>query len=233
MAIRPDVMLTGKTIIDEPHIGSFPELWVRARGPINPGPYAMNLQSERVGKETQPCDPYGNVFNLCGGERWYVVHTQPRREYRAQTQLAVQGFRSFLPQQRKTVRHARKLKTVSAPFFPRYLFVALDLSRDRWRSVNGTFGVASLVMGKEFPVAVPSGVVEGLGAACTADGHLRLGEALGLGDRVRVLSGPFADLVGELTRIDGVGRVTVLLRLLGGDVPVSISRVALMLARAA
>jgi KOW motif len=88
-------------------------------------------------------------------------------------------------------------------------------------------------MGKEFPVAVPSGVVEGLGAACTTDGHLRLDEALGLGDRVRVLSGPFADLVGELTRIDGAGRVTVLLRLLGGDVPVSIARVALMPARAA
>src|SRR5687768_12928093 len=62
-----------------------------------------------------------------GGHRWYVVFTQPNREFHAQMQLAAQGFRSFVPRYRKTVRHARKLKTVSAPFFPRYLFVALDL----------------------------------------------------------------------------------------------------------
>lgn len=181
----------------------------------------------------QPFDPYGNAFNLCGGERWYVVHTQPHREFGAQTQLAAQGFRTFLPLHRKTVRHARKLKTVSAPFFPRYLFVALDLDRDRWRSVNGTFGVASLVMGNELPVAIPSGVVEALRATCTADGHLRSGLVLGVGDRVRVLTGPFTDLVGELARIDGAARVTVLLQLLGGEVPVSIPRVALMPACAA
>jgi transcriptional antiterminator RfaH len=88
-------------------------------------------------------------------------------------------------------------------------------------------------MGKEFPVALPSGVVEVLGAACTADGHLRLGEALSPGDRVWVLSGPFADSVGELTRIDGADRVTMLLGLLGGDVLVSIGRVALIWACAA
>jgi transcription antitermination factor NusG len=154
-------------------------------------------------------------------------------EFRAQTQPAARGFRSFLPLHRKTARHARTRRMVSAPFFPGYLFLVLDLSRDRWRSVNGTFGVARLVMGKEFPVAVPPGVVESLGAACTADGHQRLGELLGLGDRVRVLSGPFADWVGELTRIDGAARVVVLLRLLGGNVPVSIPRGALMVARAA
>jgi transcriptional antiterminator RfaH len=88
-------------------------------------------------------------------------------------------------------------------------------------------------MGERFSVATPFGVVEGLGAACTADGHLHPGSVLGVGDRVRVLTGPFADLVGELARIDGVARVTVLLRLLGGEVPVSVPRVALMPVRAA
>ncbi len=202
-------------------------------GPTRPAPPATERPSEPLAAPAPPHRPCRDVFNVCGGERWYVVQSQPHREFRAQWQLAAQGFRTFLPLLRKSVRHARKLKTVSAPFFPRYLFVALDLSRDRWRSVNGTFGVASLVMGEEFPAAVPSGVVEGLGAACTADGHLRLGEDLGVGERVRVLSGPFADLVGELARIDGAGRVTVLLRLMGGEVPVSIARLALMPARAA
>src|SRR2546430_1503971 len=83
---------------------------------------------------------------LADGERWYVVHTLPLCEGRAQIQLENQSFRTFLPKRHKTIRHARKLSTVEAAFFPRYLFVALDLTRHQWRSVNGTFGVASLVM---------------------------------------------------------------------------------------
>src|SRR5262245_51476055 len=54
------------------------------------------------------------------GERWYVAYTQPHREARAQAHLVFQGFRTFLPHNRKTVRHARKLRTVSSPLFPRY-----------------------------------------------------------------------------------------------------------------
>jgi hypothetical protein len=30
--------------------------------------------------------------------------------------------------------------------FPRYMFMILDLPRDRWRSVNGTYGVDRLLM---------------------------------------------------------------------------------------
>jgi transcriptional antiterminator RfaH len=169
-----------------------------------------------------------NRISLTAGERWYVVHTLPHRELQAERQLAAQGFRPFLPRQRKTVRHARKLRTVNAPFFPRYLFVALDLSRDRWRSVNGTFGVARLVTGEDYPLPVPVGLVEGLIAACNADGNLQLCGALMLGQPVRVVTGPFAALIGAIGRFDGGGRVQVLLQLLGGTVPVQIGREALM-----
>ena len=165
---------------------------------------------------------------LATGERWYVVQTLPNRELNARVQLEAQGFRTFLPRYAKSVRHARKLMTVSAPFFLRYLFVALDLGRDRWRSVNGTFGVARLVMGDQYPMPVPSGVVENLQASCGADGHLQLADRLAVGERVRLLGGPFADMVGKLARLDGGGRVQVLLQLLGGEVSVSVARATLM-----
>ena len=172
-------------------------------------------------------------LRLTCGDRWYVVYAQPNREFRAQIQLAAQGFHTFLPRYRKTVRHARKLMTVSAPFFQRYLFVALDLSRDQWRSVNGTFGVTSLVTDGTFPRPVPHGVVESLFDASDSDGFLNLGDALNLGERVRLLTGPFADLIGELVRFDGSRRVRVLLQLLGGVVATSIDRGDLVPVRAA
>ena len=80
---------------------------------------------------------------------------------------------------------------------------------------------------------MPVGIVESLSATCTAAGFIDLSEQFAIGDRVRLLTGPFADLVGELARVDSAGRVTVLLKLLGGEVPVSVERSALMPAKAA
>lgn len=174
-----------------------------------------------------------NLSRLTGGDRWYVVYSQPHREFYTQTQLAAQGFRTFLPRYRKTVRHARKLTTVSAPFFNRYLFVSLDLSRDQWRSVRGTFGVTSLISDGMFPIPVPQGIVESLIGIADADGFVTPGEGLHPGDRVRILAGPFAEQIGELVRLDGARRVRVLLQLLGGAVAVSMERDQLMSARAA
>ncbi len=177
--------------------------------------------------------PKERPSRLTEGGRWYVVYSQPHREFYAQKQLAAQGFETFLPYYRKTRRHARKLSTVNAPFFNRYLFVSLDLSRDRWRSIYGTFGVSSLISDGAFPVSVPQGVVESLLGVSDENGLMNLGDALQIGEHVRVLNGPFADLVGELVRLDGARRARVLLQLLGGSVAVSLDRGDLASARAA
>lgn len=184
-------------------------------------------------KEHVPAVAGAHVPRVSEGRRWYVVYTHPHREARAATQLAAQGFQTFLPRYRKTIRHARKLVTVSAPFFPRYLFVALDLKRDLWRSVNGTFGVVSVIMGEKLPCPIPDGIVDQLIASSDQDGQLMLDHNLKIGESVRLLTGPFASLVGELARIDGTRRVRVLLHLLGGAVTVSVGRGDLIPVRAA
>jgi transcription elongation factor/antiterminator RfaH len=154
-------------------------------------------------------------------ERWYAVHTLPFAEERAEAQLHRQGFRTFQPKRHKTVRHARKLRTVEAPYFPRYLFIILDLDRDQWRSVNGTFGVSRLVMRGDEPHPVPRGVVEALVESADERGVLRLGHNLKLGGRVRLLAGPFAEQLAVLDHLDDAGRVQVLLHILGRQVTIS------------
>src|SRR5260370_41042717 len=104
--------------------------------------------------------------------RWYAVHTQPNRELRANSQLENQGYEVFLPRRLKTVRHARKLTNVAAPFFPRYLFVRLDLLQHRCRRINGTFGGSSLVMQGAKPHPVTRGVVEAMIASLDTSGFL-------------------------------------------------------------
>jgi transcription elongation factor/antiterminator RfaH len=164
---------------------------------------------------------------LRGDERWFLAHTLPKSERRAQFHLGVQGFRTYLPNIQKTVRHARQLRNVRAPLFPRYIFLILDLGRDRWLSVRSTVGVGSLFSCDGRPVAVPEGVVETL-IDRNDEANLALFQTgLTKGQSVRILTGPFADFVGTLDRLDEAGRVRVLLEMMGTAVPVALHRSAL------
>ncbi len=145
------------------------------------------------------------------GRRWYVVQSQPRKELHAGRNLENQGFGSFLPRFQRTIRHARRTRTELAPLFPRYLFVSLDLGRDRWRSVHGTFGVARLVTDGAWPIPVPSGLVEELIATTERFGAIDLKDSLTPGGSVRFLNGPFAETIGRLLHLDDAGRARVLL----------------------
>jgi transcriptional antiterminator RfaH len=55
----------------------------------------------------------------------------------------------------------------------------------------------------------------------------RLDSNLVQGQSVRILSGPFADSIGELERLDDAGRVRVLLEMMGTAVPIILDRAAL------
>ena len=164
---------------------------------------------------------------LEGDERWFLVHTLPRSETQAQMHLAWQGFSTHVPLVLKTVRHARKLRTVRAPMFPRYLFVILDLGRDRWLSIRSTVGVSSLFICGDRPIPVPVGIVEAIIERTDESNLTRLDDGLATGQPVRILTGPFADLVGTLERLDEAGRVRVLLDMMGTAVPVALHRSAL------
>jgi transcription antitermination factor NusG len=161
------------------------------------------------------------------GERWFVARVLPRQENRAQFNLHRLGFRNFVPRLRRTVRHARRLRDTLQPLFPGYIFIVIDLSKDRWRSVNGTFGVASLIMGAEQPRAAPPGVVEALVASCEGCGAVRFDDGLEIGQKVRILSGPFAESLCRLARLDDRGRVRVLLEIMGMEVAAQLDRSAI------
>ena len=170
--------------------------------------------------------PSANRLSLERGERWFVARVHPHRENSAQFNLDRLGFRSFAPRVRRTVRHARKLRNVLAPLFPGYIFLILDLSKDRWRAVNSTFGVASLIMGAEQPMPAPCGVVEAL-VISESSGLVSLENGLEIGQKVRILSGPFAETLCRLAHLGDRGRVRVLLEIMGMEVAAQLDRSAI------
>lgn len=128
---------------------------------------------------------------------------------------------------RKTIRHARKFQSVMAAVFPGYLFIALDPSRDRWRAINSTVGVARLITGDGVPSPVPNGVIETLFGCLDEDGVCRFDRDLEAGQNVHIVAGPFADMIGQLVHLDGRGRVRVLLEIMGVRVIATLDRGAL------
>jgi transcriptional antiterminator RfaH len=156
------------------------------------------------------------------GQHWYVVHTHPQGEKRAEFNLLRQGFNAYFPRYLHKRRHARRVDIVTRPLFPRYLFVALDLGRDRWRAIQSTFGVSNLVSAGDTPLAIPDAVVEEIRAREGEDGLVTLGLPAGLksGSPVKLTDGIFAEYRGVIDRIADDRRVAVLIELLGREVRV-------------
>ncbi len=155
-------------------------------------------------------------------ERWFAAQTISHREKTALFHLNAQGFRAFFPSFQKKVRHARTVRDVIQPLFPGYIFVIIDPDRSHWRSINGTIGISRLVTTGDRPLPAPAGVIEALIASMDGAGRVQLDHGLRVGQRVRVLAGPFAEQFGILERLDARGRVRVLLSILGGPAPVQI-----------
>tara|TARA_Y100000589_G_C27037799_1_gene581818 strand:+ start:418 stop:921 length:504 start_codon:yes stop_codon:yes gene_type:complete len=155
---------------------------------------------------------------------WYVVYTRHGAEKLAEGHLNRQGFQTYLPLCRKTTRHARRVAYVSKPLFPRYLFVAIDISEQRWRSVNGTFGVSCLVSMGNQPQALPNGVVDELKAREEGQGLIEISpeNPFKTGETVRLTGGALIDQVGLFQKLGEKDRVSVLLDMLGRKLEVQV-----------
>ena len=154
--------------------------------------------------------------------RWFVVQTQVNGEAKAARNLLRQGYDIYLPRYLKRRCHARKIDLVARPLFPRYMFVAIDMATQRWRSIQSTFGVSRLVCNGEDPAAVPEAVVAALRAREDDNGFVKMDArpTFASGDKVRVLAGAFMDSAGLFSGLADHDRVSILLDMLGRKVRV-------------
>ena len=116
-------------------------------------------------------------------------------------------------------RHARRIESVRAPLFPGYLLVKLDIGRERWRAINGTFGARRLLANGPHPQALPEDFVGALRDTTGVDGVSTAAPSdLRPGDPVTIAAGPFAECAAVILRLGPGERVEVLLDVLGGRV---------------
>jgi transcriptional antiterminator RfaH len=160
-----------------------------------------------------------------GNRSWYVVQTHSHCEGRAVQHLARQGFETYFPRYLKRRRHARRIDVVVAPLFPGYLFVAIDRSIQRWRSIQSTIGVVRLLCNGDAPCEVPPAILNEIRRQESSDGYvaLRSMPAFNPGDAIRIVDGAFAECLGLFDQMRDRERVSVLLNLLGRKVRLTLS----------
>ena len=156
---------------------------------------------------------------------WYVVYTNVNKEVISEKNLIRQNFITYLPQYKKIIKHARKISTVVRPLFPRYLFVKLDLVKQRWHLINSTYGVNVLITMEEKPVKILDKIINEIKSYDNSDGIANISpySSMTLGEEVNIIDGLFS---GRKAIFDGLtedNRIKVLFNLLGKEVTLSMT----------
>ena len=147
---------------------------------------------------------------------WFVAQIKPNGFIAAKSNLERQGFDTFMPMQARKVRHARKESAVLRPLFPGYIFVSFDPVVTQWRVINNTIGVVTLLTGRgHSPQRAPQALMDALIAGCDAAGAVMPPLSFKSGDKVRLASGPFRNVLAEVTQTSYGERVRLLFDLMG------------------
>jgi transcriptional antiterminator RfaH len=158
-------------------------------------------------------------------DNWYVAQLKPNGFERAISNLNRQNFETFMPMRRKTVSHARQLKEVLRPIFPGYIFVRFGSQHSDWRKINSTFGVGRLVSFRaQQPAAVPEGLMLALMERCDEKAVLRPLDDLKAGEAVKMMTGSFAEFVGEIEAFVAADRLRILFDFMGQKTRLDVPR---------
>ncbi|MBV8278318.1 MAG: hypothetical protein JO170_24085 [Verrucomicrobia bacterium] len=153
--------------------------------------------------------------NLWRDVNWFALHTKPRRENFAVTNVSALGVESFLPRLKAECLEHGVATTIIRPLFPGYFF-ARFCPESSFESVKATCGVLQVVSSGRMPIPVPENVVQEIQDRVLEDGLIRIHpQTLAPGTLVTIQSGPFEGMMGRVEReLDDRKRVAIFLETL-------------------
>ena len=146
---------------------------------------------------------------------WYLIKFKPNSHLLAERNLRQQGFKTFLPMQKITLRKTSRFVNDLRPLFPGYMFVSVNSELGPWTKINSTIGVSKLVIFNGKPKALPPQLISGLMMRCDASGTFLPLKSLSKGDSVELLTGPFVKFIATVEKIDQKQRIWVLMDFMG------------------
>ena len=163
--------------------------------------------------------------------KWYVVHTYSGHENRTartlKTKIESMGLTDFvyevlIPTQEKIKISKGKKSTIKEKIFPGYMLIKMIVSDDSWLAVRTTQGITGFVGTGNKPTPIAQKEVDAI-LAFSAQAAPKFQTAFSIGEAVRIIEGPFTDLLGTVRSIDDAkGKVEVLVSIFGRETPVEL-----------
>ena len=142
-------------------------------------------------------------------KRWYIVHTYSGHENKVKVNLekrieymnmGEKIFRVEVPQKTITKMKDGKKLDRDEKIFPGYVLVEMIMDDDSWYVVRHTAGVTKFVGSSKKPIpAKDSEIKKILHRTQTQVAKVELD--VKIGDKVRIISGPFSDFIGDITEV--------------------------------
>ncbi len=142
-------------------------------------------------------------------KRWYVVHTYSGHENKVKANLEKRVeylglgekiFRVEVPQKTVTVVKNGRRQDKDEKVFPGYVLVEMIMDDDSWFVVQNTAGVTKFVGANKKPIpARESEIRKIIHKVQVQTAKIELD--VKVDDKVRIISGPFADFVGSITEV--------------------------------
>lgn len=142
-------------------------------------------------------------------KRWYIVHTYSGHENKVKVNLekrieymnmGEKIFRVEVPQKTVTQVKGGKKQEREEKIFPGYVLVEMIMDDDSWYVVRHTAGVTKFVGSAKRPVAAKDSEIKKI-IHRTQTQTQKIQLDVKAGDKVRIISGPFADFVGDITEV--------------------------------
>ncbi|MBW1696681.1 MAG: UpxY family transcription antiterminator [Deltaproteobacteria bacterium] len=154
---------------------------------------------------------------------WYALHTRSRFENVVNEGLIKKQLEVFLPKIRVQSRRRDRRLMIRVPLFPGYLFVKTDLNPVEHIEILKTIGAVRLVGNRQGPLAISDETIGSLKIMVASDQPVQTGSRFRKGDKVIVVNGPFAGVIGTFVRYRGKHRVIVNIEALGQFAGVDVS----------
>lgn len=163
--------------------------------------------------------------------RWYVVHTYSGHEAHTAATLRQrvesmgltdQVFEILIPTQERIKISKGKKSTINEKIFPGYMLVRMNVTDASWVAVRTTQGVTGFIGVGNNPTPLPKSEVESI-MAYSKQAAPKFQSTFSVGEAVRVADGPFADMLGTVSKIDEEkGKLEVLVSIFGRETPVEL-----------
>jgi len=148
-------------------------------------------------------------------ERWYAIYTKPRCEQKAVDGLSRRSVEAFLPKIEMLRKRRDRSVRQAEPLFPCYVFARIEINSELLLAAKWTPGVRKVLGVGDTLSYVPDSVIECIKQQMGTRDAIRPRQRFRPGDRVRILKGPFVDLVGVFKgEISPNGRVKILMNIL-------------------